>query len=205
MAVANWINRTDLTDRIPEFIALAEAHFNRKLRVPEMENAATSTLSAETLAHPTDFLAVRSMFLDESPRRELDYVPYGTLRTQYALTTPGEPEVYTSADGAFYFGPVPGTDYTLHIVYWQKIPALSVSNTSNWLLASHPDVYLYGALSHAADYIREEAAFSKYVALTEGLLAGLEQAGVKRAAGASPLVPRARRQTWRQSSGKAVW
>ena len=28
-AVANWLDRDDLTDRIPEFIALAEAKMNR--------------------------------------------------------------------------------------------------------------------------------------------------------------------------------
>ena len=31
-AVANWLDRDDLTDRIPEFIALAESRFNRLLR-----------------------------------------------------------------------------------------------------------------------------------------------------------------------------
>ena len=32
-AAANWLDRSDLTDRIPEFIALAEARFNRILRI----------------------------------------------------------------------------------------------------------------------------------------------------------------------------
>ena len=32
-ATANWLDRSDLTDRIPEFIALAEARFNRVLRI----------------------------------------------------------------------------------------------------------------------------------------------------------------------------
>ena len=30
-AAANWLDRSDLTDRIPEFIALAEARFNREI------------------------------------------------------------------------------------------------------------------------------------------------------------------------------
>ena len=36
-AVANWLDRDDLTARIPEFIALAEARFNRVLRLRSME------------------------------------------------------------------------------------------------------------------------------------------------------------------------
>ena len=31
-AIANWLNREDLTSVIPDFISLAEADFNRKLR-----------------------------------------------------------------------------------------------------------------------------------------------------------------------------
>ena len=35
-AVANWLDRDDLTDRIPEFVSLAEATFNRTLRLRAM-------------------------------------------------------------------------------------------------------------------------------------------------------------------------
>jgi hypothetical protein len=33
---------------------------------------------------------------------------------------------------------------------------LSVSNASNWILARHPDVYLYGSLLQAAPYLRDD-------------------------------------------------
>ena len=35
-AVANWLDRDDLSARIPEFISLAEAIFNRTLRIRAM-------------------------------------------------------------------------------------------------------------------------------------------------------------------------
>ena len=41
-AAANWLDRSDLTDRIPEFIALAEARFNRVLRIRDMETVSTA-------------------------------------------------------------------------------------------------------------------------------------------------------------------
>lgn len=204
-AIANWINRDDLTDRIPEFIALAEAHFNRRLRRPEMENMATSTASAETLALPTDFLAMRSLYIDASPRRELQYVSHGTLRTQYASTATGEPEVYTIADGGLVFGPAPGTSYTLDMLYWQKITALSGSNTTNWLLDMSPDLYLYGSLVHAAKYIRDDSETAADLIITERMIDELNADGVTRQAGASPLVPRQRRQTFFAASGRGVW
>ena len=42
-AVANWLDRGDLTDRIQEFIDLAEARINRNLRLRLMETTATGT------------------------------------------------------------------------------------------------------------------------------------------------------------------
>ena len=46
-AVANWLDRGDLTDRIQEFIDFAEARINRNLRLRLMETAATGTLTPE--------------------------------------------------------------------------------------------------------------------------------------------------------------
>ena len=43
-AVANWLDRDDLTDRIQEFIALAEARMNRILRLAIMLNVDETTL-----------------------------------------------------------------------------------------------------------------------------------------------------------------
>ena len=45
-AAANWLDRSDLSDRIPEFIALAEARFNRILRIRDMETVSTAISTA---------------------------------------------------------------------------------------------------------------------------------------------------------------
>src|SRR5437016_5057583 len=62
-AGANWLHRTDLPDRIPEFIALAEAKMARLLKTAEME--ASATLSAAggsaAVALPTGFVTVRRL------------------------------------------------------------------------------------------------------------------------------------------------
>jgi hypothetical protein len=44
----------------------------------------------------------------------------------------------------------------MELLYLAKIPALSDSNTSNWLLSEAPDVYLYGSLVHSAPYLQED-------------------------------------------------
>lgn len=204
-AIASQINRTDLTSVIPDFITMAEAMFNRELRVPEMEEGLSESITTESLALPADFLQARSLYIDRDPKVELDFVPYGTFRTQYASSAAGLPEVYTVADGSFLFGPTPGDTYTLKGVYYEKIPALSVSNTSNWLLASHPDLYLYGSLIHANDYIRDDSQRSACAVIAGRIIEEVNAAGRKRQAGASPLVARPRRMLWGPTAAKGVW
>jgi len=39
---------------------------------------------------------------------------------------------------------------------WRDVTALSDTNTTNWLLTSHPDVYLYGSLLEAEPYLKDD-------------------------------------------------
>ena len=55
-AVANWLNRDDLTSNIPEFIALAEAAINDQVRHWRMEKRAETTLDAQFIGPPSDWL-----------------------------------------------------------------------------------------------------------------------------------------------------
>ena len=55
--IANWLNRTDLTDEIADdFIKLTEADFNAKLRIRAMEQIDSITIDSETETVPQDLL-----------------------------------------------------------------------------------------------------------------------------------------------------
>ena len=47
-------------------------------------------------------------------------------------------------------------EYTVRMRYRKRIPALSAQCATNWLLRKHPDAYLYGALSQALIYFRDD-------------------------------------------------
>jgi hypothetical protein len=66
-SISGWLNSAQYDARIPEFIQMAEAHFNRELRVPQMEVTATSTATTESVTLPTDFLAARTVFSTTIP------------------------------------------------------------------------------------------------------------------------------------------
>lgn len=45
---------------------------------------------------------------------------------------------------------------TLSILYWRRIPDLSDTNTTNWLLDKYPDVYRYASLAAAEGYLKND-------------------------------------------------
>ncbi len=46
--IANWLDRTDLTDKIPDFIALAESRHRRDFKIRRMETRVTANTIADT-------------------------------------------------------------------------------------------------------------------------------------------------------------
>ena len=158
-SIANWLNRSDLTDEIADdFIKLTEADFNAKLRIRQMEQIDTVTINAETVTVPTGFISVRSFYiLQSSNKYPLEYItPHNMFETKGGSSS-GRPRVYTiEADNEteqFRFGPSPDTSYTGYLSYYKAIAALSDSNTSNYILNTHPNIYLYGSLYHAANFL----------------------------------------------------
>jgi hypothetical protein len=146
-AVENWLSHTLFTARVPEFIALFEATANRKLRVRQQEAVATLTPSAGAVSLPADYLDWRRLTFTGSPRVELDYVEPSWLQAAYPTIPAGIPTVFTIEGATLTIAPV--SDTPLELLYFQKIAALSDTNPTNWLIAAHPDLYLFGAMVEA--------------------------------------------------------
>jgi len=146
-AVGNWLDHGLFAARIPEFIALFEAAANRRLRVREQEATATLTPVSGAAALPADYLAWRRLTWTGTPRVELQYVHPSYLQAAYPSSPSDVPRIFTIEGMTLKIRPLDGTP--LELDYFQKIPALSDGNPNNWLLAAHPDVYLFGSLVEA--------------------------------------------------------
>lgn len=157
-AIQDWLrNRSDVTASLCQgFIQLAEAQMNRRLQTRLSIARSTITITAETLAVPADFSGAISMMLQSNPISELNFVtPDGlNLRANGAgATQTGNPDSYTVEGSSFRFYPYPGTSVTAKLTYRQRIPALSGTNTTNWVLTNHPDAYLFGSLLQSAPWL----------------------------------------------------
>jgi hypothetical protein len=160
-ATANWLDRTDLTARIPEFIELAEANFNRVIRQPDMVAKDDSfSLSSRYTTLPTNTLEIIRIVVDLTPVIVLEYLtPEEISERRIVMSATGKPYYFTMIGGStnqLEVLPSPDSTYTSSIVYYTRIAALSDSATSNWLLAAHPDIYLFGTLVEAEPYLKND-------------------------------------------------
>lgn len=173
-SIADFLNRDDLTTVIPDFITMAEASINREIRHYEMENRATAELSGKYLDRPSDWMETIRFHVTGSGTTNLKLLSAAAMadKRQGAEDTTGHPKYYCHVERAFEVYPTADATYEVELYYYQKVPALSASNATNWLLADHPDVYLYGSLLHTAPYLAEDERV--------GVWAQLYSAAVKR-------------------------
>jgi hypothetical protein len=151
-AAANWLSRSDLGSRIPEFVELAEAHFNRRLRVREQETSAGIAMAGGAGALPADYLQWREVKWPGSLARSLEYADRTWLSETFPDSPSAPPRYFTIEGTTISVMPVDNTSLTLR--YYQKIPALSDAAPTNWLIAAHPDLYLFGTLTEAQGLIQ---------------------------------------------------
>ena len=158
-SVSNWLHRADLAPIVPDLIMLAEQRMNADLKSRHMDTTVTLTCTGDvsTVAMPDDLLEVRRLKVLADPAQVLKYLSPDQLAQTYAIADARMPINFTAIGNDFELGPTPDQDYPLELVYCQAIPALSSANTSNWLLAGHPNAYLFGALCEAQPYLKDDA------------------------------------------------
>jgi hypothetical protein len=171
-AIADFLNRDDLTAVIPTFISLAEADMQRRVRHWRMEKRSTAELDTQYSAIPTDFVEVIRVYVTSGDTKPLELISQAELldRKAKSLNTSGTPAYYAFTAGEIEIYPAPDGTYDVELYYIASIPALSDSSTSNWLLERYPDAYLYGALVHAAPYLNDDARIQVFAALYQSAI-----------------------------------
>lgn len=150
-SVGRWLKRNNLSDAAPDFIALAEARLNRRIRVRQMRNYYYNTPSQPFVTLPGDYNeAVRLTYAG----RPLDFI--SEVAADECMNNVDGMNKYTIAGNKIWLlTAIDGTS-KLALHYYQGIEALSDTNTSNWLLEDAPDIYLYASLLEAEPFIKND-------------------------------------------------
>lgn len=169
--IADYLHRADLTDKIPNFIRLAEANMARELSIRENETSVTGLTVDGYADLPADFGNLTKVTIEEAGSTVI--LSY----TQRAIdTTPSYS--YTLDSGRLRIAG-PDQAYTLH--YIPALSNLSDTITTNWLLTNAPDLYLYASALEGAKYIRDESEMAKLSGMLPSLIDSVRRLSERKA------------------------
>lgn len=174
-ALEEWLGDDDIASRSADFVTLAEASLNRRLRVSPMLATIGPTALPTTLIiqFPADHLAKSSLRLVGS--RPLEYRTPEDFwsRVGANVAVAANPQIFTIQSNSYVLAPgSSGGQYLL--TYYQKIPALTDTNQTNWLIVQAPDLYLYASLLVSSPYLADRGRLEEWNGMVEKAITELQ-------------------------------
>lgn len=169
---ARWLAREDLSAELGDFVELATALFNEKLRVRQMIAKVSLPTTGGAATLPADYLQYRRVVDLSGTRSLLTYLAPDAVEQEYPFNYSGIACHFTIIGGLLQT--YPSTVNDVELTYFQKIPALSGDTSTNWLLAEHPELYLRAATAYGADFIKDDAQMQKFMTMTLARIADLK-------------------------------
>ncbi len=163
-AIGDWLNRADLDQKIPDFIRLAESTLNDVLRSADMVASNTAAITsgrATLLADALEVVYVQVASTEDEPLEQITPQQLTMLRRTRTRDA-ANPRFFAIIGRELVVTPSPSTSLSMDIDYYQRIPALTDSNTTNWLLTDAPHVYLYTSLLHATPFLMDDARYQVF-------------------------------------------
>lgn len=156
-AVKAFLNRPEADPFVPRFIEMAESEISRRLDVREMTQYTVVSIASGQTSVPCDFAGVKAFHINSSPVRKLEYVRPDAFDSYYdAAVTGGDPCYYTVVGDRFLFAPAGGGTWQAQLRYRTRICGLSAANFTNFVSEHYPDLYIYGTLKHAAQFLADQ-------------------------------------------------
>lgn len=166
-AIGDYLNRSDLTTFIPNFIQGCENKLYKNLRIRAMENALSVTVSSGVAALPTSpaYIELKYAYVSASPIVPLKRIPPEQIYAQFPVRSGGQTPKYIAVEGSsFIFGPYP-SNVTIGGVYYGRLTALGSGNTTNWFTTNAPDLLLYGSLLEAEPFLVNDPRLATWKAM----------------------------------------
>jgi hypothetical protein len=176
-AIGAWEERTFTSTETDQFIALAEARANRKLR-QDFRRRSSATLNTDadgvgTL--PTGFVGLTSITRSLLGSVPMSQVSWASLIDRNPYRIGDEANVFAINGTSIMVAPVTDDDFTIQ--FSAVLSGLSASNTTNWLLALAPDFYLFGCQAAASAFLKDYSTAAILQAQADEILDDLVSQG----------------------------
>ena len=187
--IADYLARSDLTEKIPMFISLAEKRLNRDLRLRQTLQQSTYTMdSGFQIPTPADFLEMQDLHLDGNPLITLTFQTVSQFyRRSGGTSGQGQPVNYTLVADNFVLAPQPTGATTANMTYYKIPKVLSDTNPSNEYLEVCPDLLLYASLAESAPFLMDDPRLATWDGLYQTGLASITKSDEQSTFPAQPL------------------
>ena len=178
-AIANWLDRSDLESKIPDFIQLAEDAIFRELRCPGNEQSvvysAGTFTNTDRIQIPNDFMEVKLLLYNNYPLGRISDTKL-TL-AKYTSDVAGDPKTFGRLKDYLYFYPTASVNADVTMWYWQtQEPLVSDTDTTRTLTFA-PGLYLYGALLQAQAYLIGDERIPIWGQAYQGIMQSVNSSG----------------------------
>jgi len=178
--VINWIDREDLRARFNTWITLTTEECSKQLRTPAMENTVLLAIDeGGKISIPSDYIeaiSVNHLFEYEDDDRGTNGIKGRNslnrsdpkIFNNSAYLEVGGATNFARVGNEFIIFPIEGRkEYIdtpnpsfedfgyIELYYYKLLPALEEAGDTNWLLTVSPEVYFYGCMYHAHQFIKD--------------------------------------------------
>lgn len=148
--IASWLDREDLTEYIPRFIAFGANRIYRTARTVANERVVSGTATNGVFEIPADLVQVRYVAVDG---RALEAT--NAVNALSSLT--GLPESFTRIGDKIYLFPAQTTEIIMDY-YFSESVANDSDNPALYQVA--PDLFLYASLIEASSFLENDNRLS---------------------------------------------
>tara|TARA_R110000851_G_scaffold228071_2_gene380812 strand:+ start:603 stop:1211 length:609 start_codon:yes stop_codon:yes gene_type:complete len=176
-AIADFLDRQDMTAAIPTLISAAEARISRDLSHWKQEKRVNTAFDERYELVPNDMIEAVSLQHSDGGRILMMSATEMQDRRGATENQVGKPTSVRLTAGQFELYPTPDEAYNVTLLYRARIPALTDTVTTNWLLADAPDVLLFASLALSAPYLKDDARLTVWAALYQSAIDSLNAEG----------------------------
>ena len=161
LAYADKEKDPEISGNVDNFIRIVESRLNYKLKIQKMAARATLNTVENQLYYglPPDFAGIRDIEIREANDSlavtTLVYCNPEQMNRMIGLSS--DIYYYTVIADQLQISQSP-YNHILEIVYYRKVPNLSVTDSTNWVSEEYPDLYVFGLQVEINSFIKDAEA-----------------------------------------------
>lgn len=162
-SIANALNvgAADISVMVDDVINISERQIWHDLRLKEMEQSLSATISSDVVALPSDFIDLKYAYYTDTANqnfrlwyREAEFVQTAYLN---GIHPRAKPDYIAISGEKFIFGPLPdvGT-YVLHGTYYRRLSQLNSTSITDTIFIKYPEMYLWKSCAYLERWLGRE-------------------------------------------------